>query len=174
MFSSTCLFNGFASRSSHNKSFDFNPNGEAAATLDDSGICLLSDVNTHNYSSHMKMEIGSTYYSGGNQNFSSFSLVSWLYWSIHLSILARNQQTSLVLINEEVLHSSHSKNSRISILNRHQNSILLWGFNTWNPSFCLNFSLPWSSERYLYQSKNFSIEIFLDHNENDYNWMLET
>ena len=34
---------------------DFNPAGESVATIDDSGVCLISDVNTGNYSYHLKI-----------------------------------------------------------------------------------------------------------------------
>ena len=37
-------------------SFDFNPTGETAANIDLYGTCLISDVNTDNYSFHLKME----------------------------------------------------------------------------------------------------------------------
>ena len=36
---------------------DFNPNGEIAATIDNYGICLISDVNTDSYRFHVNMEI---------------------------------------------------------------------------------------------------------------------
>ena len=44
-------------RGNHIASLDFNPNGETVATFDSFGTCLLSDVNTHNYSFHMKMNV---------------------------------------------------------------------------------------------------------------------
>ena len=34
---------------------DFNPSGTLIATIDCSGVCLISDVNTDDYSSHFKM-----------------------------------------------------------------------------------------------------------------------
>ena len=34
---------------------DFNPSGTLIATIDRSGVCLISDVNTDDYSSHFKM-----------------------------------------------------------------------------------------------------------------------
>ncbi len=37
--------------------FDFNPAGGSIATIDKYGVCLISDVNTDNYSFHL--EVGS-------------------------------------------------------------------------------------------------------------------
>ena len=34
---------------------DFNPVGTLIATIDHSGVCLISDVNTDDYSSHFEM-----------------------------------------------------------------------------------------------------------------------
>ena len=45
-------------------SLDFNPIGEAVATVDSYGTYLISDVNTDNYLFHMSMES-----EGGEQNF---------------------------------------------------------------------------------------------------------
>ena len=38
-------------------SFDFNPHGETAATIDCRGTCSISDVNTNNSSFRHKMEM---------------------------------------------------------------------------------------------------------------------
>ncbi len=35
--------------------FDFNPAGDSIATIDASGVCLISDVNTNNYGFHLKV-----------------------------------------------------------------------------------------------------------------------
>ena len=32
---------------------DFNPTGEYVATIDDKGVCLVSDVNKNDYSFHL-------------------------------------------------------------------------------------------------------------------------
>lgn len=37
-------------------SLDFDPNGEMVATIDNYGVCLLSDVTTNNYSFHLKTQ----------------------------------------------------------------------------------------------------------------------
>ena len=47
-------------------SLDFNPNGETVATMDLHGTCLLSDMNTSNYSFHLNMEI-SNHFGFGKQ-----------------------------------------------------------------------------------------------------------
>lgn len=39
-------------------SFDFNHSGETAATLDCSGVCLLSDVGTNNCNYHLNVDRG--------------------------------------------------------------------------------------------------------------------
>ena len=36
---------------------DFSPNGELAATIDNYGVCLISDVNTDSYRFHLAMEM---------------------------------------------------------------------------------------------------------------------
>ncbi len=43
--------------------FDFNPAGESIATIDNYGVCLISDVNTNNYG--FELQVG--YY--GNSEF---------------------------------------------------------------------------------------------------------
>ncbi len=45
-------------------SFDFNPTGDSIASIDKYGMCLLSDVNTNNYTFHL--EVGSK---AGNSEF---------------------------------------------------------------------------------------------------------
>ena len=35
---------------------DFNPTGEYVATIDEGGVCLISDVTTANYTFHKEME----------------------------------------------------------------------------------------------------------------------
>ena len=35
---------------------DFNPAGELVATIDNDGICLISDVNTGNYNYHLEVD----------------------------------------------------------------------------------------------------------------------
>lgn len=37
-------------------SFDFNPSGETLATIDDRGVCLISDLNTDKYIFHLNMD----------------------------------------------------------------------------------------------------------------------
>lgn len=37
--------------------FDFNQNGEIAATVDMLGVCLVSDMNTDSYCFHMNLEM---------------------------------------------------------------------------------------------------------------------
>ena len=37
--------------------FDFNPNGEIVATIDQYGICLISDVNIDSYLFHLNMKM---------------------------------------------------------------------------------------------------------------------
>ena len=54
-------------------SIDFNPNGETVATMDYYGTCLLSDVNTDNYSFHLNMEMTNM---KGKQYFSIFKIFS--------------------------------------------------------------------------------------------------
>ena len=34
---------------------DFNPTGEYVATIDDKGVCLISDVTTANYTFHQEV-----------------------------------------------------------------------------------------------------------------------
>jgi hypothetical protein len=36
--------------------FDFNAAGESIATIDNYGVCLISDVNTNNYGFHIELE----------------------------------------------------------------------------------------------------------------------
>lgn len=36
-------------------SFDFDPNGDVIATIDEFGVCLISDVNTHKSKFHLSM-----------------------------------------------------------------------------------------------------------------------
>lgn len=36
-------------------SFDFDPQGDSIATIDRYSICLISNVNTHNYGFHLKL-----------------------------------------------------------------------------------------------------------------------
>ena len=36
---------------------DFNPNGEIVATIDSSGVCLISDVNTDSYRFHLYLNM---------------------------------------------------------------------------------------------------------------------
>ena len=50
-------------------SLDLNPSGETVATLDCYGRCVLSDVNTHNYSFHLDIEPSNPIFDG-EQNFS--------------------------------------------------------------------------------------------------------
>ena len=38
---------------------DFNPTGEYVATIDEEGMCLISDVNKNDYSFHMQFPSGS-------------------------------------------------------------------------------------------------------------------
>ena len=47
-------------------SLDFNPNGEIAATLDRSGVCVISDVNTDSYRFHVNMSSGQEYFEFDN------------------------------------------------------------------------------------------------------------
>ena len=47
---------------------DFNPLGTLMATIDEEGVCLISDVNTNDYSYHIKTD------ANPNRNLSSF------YW----------------------------------------------------------------------------------------------
>ena len=35
--------------------FDFDPLGNLVATIDEAGVCLISDINTNSYISHVKM-----------------------------------------------------------------------------------------------------------------------
>ena len=42
---------------------DFNPTGEYVATIDSQGVCVVSDVNTNDYSFHLKFPSG---FFGGN------------------------------------------------------------------------------------------------------------
>ena len=42
---------------------DFNPTGEYVATIDEEGMCLISDVNKNDYSFHVQFP---TAFSGGN------------------------------------------------------------------------------------------------------------
>ena len=39
---------------------DFNPTGEYVATIDEEGVCLISDVTTANYTFHKEVEEGSS------------------------------------------------------------------------------------------------------------------
>ena len=47
--------------------FEFDPTGEHVVTLDFDGVCLISDVNTDNYSFHLQMEMMKSNY--GNLTF---------------------------------------------------------------------------------------------------------
>ena len=40
-------------------SFDFDPSGERAATIDYAGVCLISDITTNDYTFHLNMDGGS-------------------------------------------------------------------------------------------------------------------
>ena len=51
-------------------SFDFNPNGEMAATITGDGACLVSDMDTDKCSFQMKMEMPIGNSGPGKQNFS--------------------------------------------------------------------------------------------------------
>lgn len=42
-------------------SLDFNPSGEYIATIDRKGVCLISEVGTHNYIFHETFDMESTY-----------------------------------------------------------------------------------------------------------------
>ena len=37
---------------------DFNPTGEYVATIDERGVCLISDVNKNDYNFHMEFPSG--------------------------------------------------------------------------------------------------------------------
>lgn len=49
----------------------FNPTGEAMATIDRYGICLVSDVNTNTYNFHLSMGMNSEF--GNIKRYSNFS-----------------------------------------------------------------------------------------------------
>ena len=53
---------------SHITSLDFSPNGETVATIDDHGVCLISDLNTDSYHFHLNMEMMNST-ATGKQNF---------------------------------------------------------------------------------------------------------
>ena len=40
---------------------DFNPTGEAVATIDMYGVCLMSDINTDSYRFHLNIEMKNDY-----------------------------------------------------------------------------------------------------------------
>ena len=53
-------------------SIDFNPNGETVCTIDRYGTCLVTAVNTNNYSFHLNLET-SSYWGGIIHSVSYFS-----------------------------------------------------------------------------------------------------
>mgnify|MGYP003878846771 CR=1 FL=1 len=63
-------------------SIDFNPNGETVATFDKYGKCLIADLNTDSYHSHMDLKSGKSYI--------------WIFLIFKFLILQRQMASMLV------------------------------------------------------------------------------